>query len=216
MVSLGTVEVKDADISGLSYTIDLTKFITISGTVAYDEPLSWMYVDFYLDPDPDLWFWGTSIDPANNTWFVKIPAFVQDTTLYVTVFGEEKVGAYRFTSEAGSVSVGNVNKENIEIIPGTFFSGEYIFLSGTLDLVSTTALDYAYVNARTSDGRIWSYNEKINSFPGTWVIQIPKFSEKKAIEFRVTYYLGSTGRVVSTDKWIIVTDSDVSGIELTF
>ena len=210
VVSLGTVDVKDADISGLSYTIDLTKINTISGILTFDAPLSWMYIDIYLDPDMDIRIGSSYVDTGdNNKWVAKTPSFAQDTTLYFNVYGEDMNGYY-FESEAGSVIVGNSDIEDIELIPGTLHSGEYITLSGTID--TTKPADAVYVFAFTYDD---TWGTAVNWIDKTWSIQVPKFSGKKAVEFYVEYHT-SYWYYGSTNKRIIVTGNDVSGIVLTF
>jgi len=208
MAELGTINVKDTDISGLNYTLDLNQLNTISGTVTYDTPLNWMDINIYLDPDMNIWIGDTYVDTTDNTWSTKIPSFAQNTTLYFSVEGED-INSKRFVGEAGSVTVRNTDKENIELIPGALHSGDYITLSGTID--TSISASSMRVFANTYDDQ---WNGDVNS-DDTWSVQVPKFSGKKAIEFWVEYNDGYW-QWEFTGKRIIVTGNDVSGIVLKF
>ena len=218
MVSLDPIYVHNSDISGHNITVDLSAFNTISGTVNYSEHCNWLEVNIYKDPELTMWIGSAQLFNATQ-WSANIPVFETDTTLYLSVDGRTTNGL-RMESETVNIVVKDTAIEDIEIVAEAGgINSKYITLSGTLSSTSTAANRATiYVNAYDET---WT-TEIGNSFPATrsWTIQIPKFSGKKAISFRILYVTGSsppyTYTFVSTNKRIILTGDNISGIELTF
>ena len=210
MISLGTVTVKDANVNGINHIVDLSQLLTISGSVKTDVPVDEMNINIYHDADLDIWMGDVDVDIYDNTWSIKMQAFVQDTPIYFQIEYKDTNGVWYYGVD--SITVRDTDKVGIEIVPAVSPGGGYITLSGTIE-TTVSGLTDVWVYAETYED---SWGGPVNLVDKTWTLQIPKFSGKKAIEFYVQYDNGTNWYNDFSGKRIIVTGQDVSGIKLSF
>ncbi|MCL2138834.1 MAG: hypothetical protein FWH41_04810, partial [Treponema sp.] len=192
---------------------DFTKFITLSGTVAYSgnaNDLDAMTIDLYLDEDfTDYAGYYFNVDLSDNTWSLKAPALDQSLTLYLRAYGQDEYYNW-FDVKAGSITVKNEDISDFKIN----INLSMVTLSGTVDTLKTFNWLYVVLYSDEDCANFLTSTWADISNGNEWSMSISAYDADTTLYFRVEGYDGSYSYNNEAGS-IVVKNTDIDNITLS-